>query len=299
MSDPPYDPHRSDVVRYYDLHPINEQEILAKLAARGVDPHAPTPDQLAEFDQDHYGGVRAVDTLIELARIGRDHHVLDICSGLGGPARWLAHRVGCRVTGLDLTRSRVESARRLTRSTGLDGRVDFVQGDATAMPFPDARFDAAISQEAWLHIADKRRLLAECARVLRPWGVLAFTDIVARRALAPEQATGLRWAVQAAEAVTADTYRALLAGQGFVIEVQDDLSSDWSRLLVERLAMYRSLRDTTVAKFGVAHFDDWDRRYSFFVDLFVNGSLGGVRFVARETTAQGDADMTNRRSRLP
>ena len=101
-------------------------------------------------------------------------------------------------------------------------------------------------------------------------------------AFRPNRPSGLRWAIQAAEAVTPETYRVLLAEQGFAIEAQDDLSSNWFRLLVERLAMYRSLRDTTVAKFGVAHFDDWDRRYSFFVDLFVEGSLGGVRFAARK-----------------
>jgi hypothetical protein len=63
--------------------------------------------------------------------------------------------------------------------------------------------------------------------------------------------------------------------------VCEDLSVEWTDVLVNRLEMYRSLRDTTVGKFGEAHFAAWDRTYSFFVGLFVAGKLGGTRVVAR------------------
>lgn len=79
----------------------------------------------------------------------------DVCSGLGGPSRWLAYQRSCRVTGLDFTESRVEGAKRLTRRVRLDYLVDFVRGDATAMPLPSSRYDVLIAQESWLHIADK------------------------------------------------------------------------------------------------------------------------------------------------
>jgi sarcosine/dimethylglycine N-methyltransferase len=151
------DAQKAGVVKHYDTHPINEDEILTKLAARGANLGALTEDDLKDLDQDHYGGVRAVDILCARAGISREHRVLDVCSGMGGPARWIAHRVGCRVTGLDFTLSRVESARRLTARVGLARLVDFVHGDATSMPFSDAVFDVAISQEAWLHIPDKRQ----------------------------------------------------------------------------------------------------------------------------------------------
>jgi predicted O-methyltransferase YrrM len=160
---------KARLVRLYDTHPINEDEILAKLAARGANLGALTEDELKECDQDHYGGIQAVDILCELAKISREHHVVDVCSGMGGPARWIAHRVGCRVTGLDLTLSRVESARRLTGRVGLDHLVDFVHGDATSIASPDAALEVAISQEVWLHSPDKPRSSTNAPRAESGW----------------------------------------------------------------------------------------------------------------------------------
>jgi len=274
-------PHTSGVIRFYDTHPINEQEVLSKLAANGVNLDTFTQNELKEFDQDHYGGFEATDTLAALAGIRREHVVLDVCSGLGGPARWLAYRIGCKVTGIDLTLSRVESARRLTKHVAFDHLVDFVHGDATVMPLLDAHFDCVYGQEAWVHIADKATLLAECRRVLKTDGVLAFTDIVSCAPLTNAEAMQMAEEMQFPSIVTAQHYLDLLASCGFVVERYDDLSSGWRDILVGRLEMYRSLRDTTVERFGQAHYDKWDRMYSTFVGLYVAGKLGGARIVAK------------------
>lgn len=79
------DTHNARVTNYYDTHPINEDEILAKVAAKGANLDALTQDDLRDFDQDHYGGFDATDTLVSLADIRGEHAVLDVCSGLGGP----------------------------------------------------------------------------------------------------------------------------------------------------------------------------------------------------------------------
>lgn len=272
---------KAGVIRFYDTHPINEDEILVKLSSRGTDLDALTEDELKDFDQDHYGGVQVVDVLAGKAGVRREHHVLDVCSGMGGPARWIAHRYACRVTGLDFTESRVEAARRLTRRVRLDHVVDFVHGDATAMPLPDARFDVLIGQESWLHIPDKAALIRQCARVVKPSGTIAFTDIVVRAQLTRGEEERLAAEMHAPNIASADRYEDLLAANRCRVELRDDLSEEWKRILVERLAMYRSLRDTTVAKFGEARFLEYDRAYSHFVGLFAAGKLGGARIIAR------------------
>lgn len=271
----------SALVRYYDTHPINEQEILAKLGERGIDPSRLTERELKEFDQDHYGGTEAVDALAALAGIRASDHVLDICSGMGGPARWLAFTVGCTVTGLDLTASRVESARRLTALVKLDAKVSYVHGDACAMPFADASFDAAIGQEAWVHVPDKQTLLRQAYRVLKPGGVIAFTDIIERAPLDADEARKMADEMQFPVIASVAGYRAMLAEAGFRIERQDDLSAPWTEILQHRLQMYRSLRATTVARFGQAHHEYWDQMYTAFVGLYTKAKLGGARFVAR------------------
>jgi ubiquinone/menaquinone biosynthesis C-methylase UbiE len=200
---------------------------------------------------------------------------------MGGPARWIAHRVGCHVTGLDFTLSRVESARRLTLRVGLDRLVDFVHGDATSMPFPNAVFDVAISQEAWLHIPDKSAVIGQCVRVLKADGVLAFTDVMRRGSLTMAEESRLTTEMQAPQVASTERYLELLRSRGCTVSGFDDLSAEWTRILADRLEMYRALRDTTVAKFGEAHFAAWDRAYSFFVGLFAEGKLGGTRIVAR------------------
>jgi hypothetical protein len=102
------------VVRFYETHPINEYEILEKLRAAGVDLGTLTEEALKDYDQDHFGGLAAVDVLAEKAGVTSAAHVLDVCSGMGGPARYLACRLGCLVTGRDISRSRHEGAFRLS-----------------------------------------------------------------------------------------------------------------------------------------------------------------------------------------
>jgi sarcosine/dimethylglycine N-methyltransferase len=269
------------VVRFYETHPINEYEILEKLGAAGIDLETLTEETLKDFDQDHFGGLEAVDTLAEKAGITGASHVLDVCSGMGGPARYLAHRLGCRVTGLDITESRHEGAIRLTEMVGLDHLVDFRLGNALAMPFADAAFDVVIGQEAFAHVPDKPRLIAECVRVARPGGTVAFTDILRREGLSEAEFERLRQGMTFQSLESLDGYGRLLAGRGCTVLVRDDLSEWWTEVLKQRLEMYRSLKDTTVAKFGDDHFHRWDETYAFFVGLFAAGRLGGGRFVAR------------------
>lgn len=276
------DKHISGVVRFFDTHPINEDEIVAKLLARGVNLEQLTEDELKDFDQDHYGGIESVDILADRAGIMGAHHVLDVCSGMGGPARWLAHCIGCHVTGLDITKSRVESANRLTQRVKLTNLVDFVHGNATDMPLPDATYDAIISQESWAHIPAKSKLFSECFRVLKPKGIVAFTDAVLREPLTREEQTRLAKELHAPKLVTVNGYLEILSDTEFTIVSNEDLSTEWADVLAERLKMYRSLRDTTVEKFGEEHFKEWDHLYSFYVQLFVSGKLGGARLVARK-----------------
>lgn len=277
--------NRAAVVQFYDNHPINETQILGALAARGVATEAISEDHLKEFDQDHYGGIAALEALAAEAGIARDHHVLDICSGMGGPARYLAHTRGCRVTGLDLTESRVQSANRLTKLARLDALVECRQGDALDMPFADATFDVAIGQEAWAHIPNKPRLVAEIVRVVKPGGTLAFTDIVHLGALSVETAQKLRAEMTFIDLESPAGYARLLEDNACTVERCTDLSESWTRVLRQRHAMYRSLKDATIAKFGEEGYARYDAAYSHFVSLYEDAILGGVRYVARKTAA--------------
>ena len=91
--------HVELVTEFYDTHPISEKQVLDKLVQDGFDLSSLNQGILQDYDQDHFGGLAATDTLARLVNISRSTHILDVCCGLGGPARCLAgnmHRPGDR-----------------------------------------------------------------------------------------------------------------------------------------------------------------------------------------------------------
>jgi len=269
------------VIEFYDRHPISEPQVLAAVARRrGGDLGGLSADDLFEFDQDHYGGLAAVETLAACAGITAASRVLDVCSGLGGPARFLATRRGCRVVALELNAGRAAGGDRLTRRVGLASRVRTVRGNATALPFAAMAFDACVSQEAFLHVADKLAVIRDCHRVLVPGGRLAFTDWVAHAGLGDQERVRLSEWMAAMTLQSLDSYRGLLGRAGFASVEAEDLSDEWRPILRARLEMFRAMRAETEARLGEARFREYDQLYAFFVGLVEAGKLGGGRFSA-------------------
>lgn len=269
------------VMDFYDRHPISEAQVMASLRRRGLGGAArPTPEDLFDLDQDHYGGPSAVETLAGRAGVTAASRVLDVCAGLAGPARVLAHRRGCRVIACELNHGRAAGGARLTRLVGLGDRVVVLRGDARTLPFTAGSFDACLSQEGFLHIEDKAAVLAECRRVLRHGGRLAFTDWIASPRLGTLERERLtRW-MAATTLQGLESYRTLLGRAGFrAIEVED-VSPEWRGIVRERVARFRALRTEVEAGLGAARYGEYRELYAFFVTLLEEGKLGGGRFAA-------------------
>ena len=179
-------------VFFYSQHPISSAIVLARLQAARGNLDGVRPEELWAHDQDHFGGLGANDVLAARAGMRPGARVADFCAGLGGPARYFAHKFGADVTGIELTPARVAGAAELTRLVGLQERARVLPGDVTAAPLPDGGMDAVISQEALLHVPDKGRALSEAFRALRPSGRIAFTDWVVHAPLAAPDAA-LMW----------------------------------------------------------------------------------------------------------
>jgi ubiquinone/menaquinone biosynthesis C-methylase UbiE len=184
------------------------------------------------------------------------------------------------VVAVELNGRRALGAARLTRLVDLHTRVRVVRGDATRLPFGNARFDVCLSQEALLHIADKRTALREAHRVLVPGGRLAFTDWVARATLGDGERRRLEEWMAATTLQSLTGYRALLGAAGFHAVTAEDLADEWRAILRARLEMFRAMRDETVARLGEARYREYDQLYDFFVGLIEAGKLGGGRFGA-------------------
>ncbi|HEX4117297.1 MAG TPA: class I SAM-dependent methyltransferase [Rhizomicrobium sp.] len=155
-----------------------KERLKKALAGFGPEEQLLTPEQLGALDQFHTRGLAATAELASLAGIVPGASVLDIGSGLGGPARFVAARHGCRVTGIDLSEPFVEAARYLTARTGQSGEVSFEVASALALPYENGRFDAVLLQHVAMNISDRARLYRELRRVLKPGGRFATYDVV-------------------------------------------------------------------------------------------------------------------------
>lgn len=214
--------------------------LRAALADDGADPDRPTVEALAPYDQFHGRGLEATEELAAAIDAAASDHLLDVGSGIGGPARHLARRFGCRVTGIDLTAEFVDVARHLTALVGLDDRVTFERGNALAMPFDDASFDGAWSMNVSMNIADKLALYREIHRVLRPGGWLVLSELAQGPAGPPGYPTPWARTAESSHLATPEATAGGLEACGFVdVTLRDTTAAALefgarSRALVER-----------------------------------------------------------------
>jgi len=166
--------------------------LLESLQAVGYDLGRLSADDLMTFDELHVMGRQATLELGRLAGLTDAMRVLDIGSGLGGPARTLAAEFGCHVTGVDLSEEFVDAALVLSERVGLVDRVDFRHGDALNLPFEENQFDAAFMIHVNMNIADKKGLFKEAGRVLKPGGKLVLWEIF--KTAEPDLAYPVPWA---------------------------------------------------------------------------------------------------------
>jgi ubiquinone/menaquinone biosynthesis C-methylase UbiE len=190
--------------------------------ALGKTPDTVTVEDLAVVDEFHVGGRAATMQLVRQLGLSADDHVLDVGCGLGGPARFVADRYHCRVTGIDITTDYVEAGAALSRWVGLDPYVSLHVADALRIPFGDGTFSAAYMLHAGMNIADKASLCCEVSRVLRKDALFAIYDVM--RTGDGDLCYPVPWATEAAGSAVAtpEAYKAALRTAGFEILQERD-----------------------------------------------------------------------------
>ena len=227
------------VIAHYGDGEVLADMIAGALEESGKNLAQLTTRDLATFDEFHIRGRGATLELVARMNLSMDSHVLDIGSGLGGPARCLAEVYGCRVTGIDLTPAFCHAATIMSGWIGLSDRVDFQQRDATCLPFRGDQFDAAMTIHAAMNIKAKDRLYAEAKRVIRRGGIFAIYDVL--QGEGGEVLYPVAWARDShiSHLVTIEQMTNLLAQAGFrLLEVTDstEQSQSWFEKMAEKTA---------------------------------------------------------------
>jgi len=150
--------------------------IVAALGAVSKSLDSVTLEDLAPVDHFHARGFPATVELADRLPIKAGQHIVDIGCGLGGPARYIAKRFQCKVSGLDITQPFVEAGNRLTSLLRMEDQVTIRQGDGQRLPYGDATFDGAYSQHVTMNVSNRPRFFSEAHRVLKSGAFFALTE---------------------------------------------------------------------------------------------------------------------------
>ena len=209
-------------------------DIRAALKASGVDPAAPSAEDLKPVDEFHTGGLEATDALLDQLEISPQTRVLDVGCGIGGAARHVAARTGAHVRGFDLTPDFVDTATALSKLVGLSEVTTFQVGSGINIPEADDSADLALMFHVGMNIEDKETLFQEVARVLSPGGTFALFDVM--RGSDAELTFPFPWAEEAGVSFVTppDTYRGVAAAAGFTQLAERD-RSDFAKAFFDRV----------------------------------------------------------------
>jgi len=236
-------------------------------------------------DSFHPGGLELTARLGELLELKPGDELLDVAAGIGDSAIFLAQRFGCRVTGIDFGAGNVAEARARAEAAGVANLVQFEQGDAERVDYPDAGFDSVVCECAFCTFPDKRAAAAEFGRILRPGGRLGLSDLTRSRALPPELNGLLAWIACIGDAQPVGEYISHLEVAGFetlVVESHDDALKKMIRDIQGRLLAAELMAKLRKMELAGVDFQEAKVMARCAADAVRAGSLGYCLITARK-----------------
>ena len=217
-------------------------------------------------------------------RIDARSDLLEVGSGSGGPAVYLALARGCRLTGVDINEHGVRNAGALAEARGVADRVRFQAVDASLpLPLRDARFDAVISNDAMCHIRDRAGVLRDWYRVLRPGGRVLFTDAMVITGLVSHEELAIRSSIGFYLFLPPGENERLLRDAGFAVLGVDDVTGNAADVARRWHDARQRQQEALVAREGRANFDGLQRFLMCVHTLSVERRLSRYAYVAEKS----------------
>jgi len=239
-------------------------------------------EDLTKFDQLHYHGTDAIDIFIEKLKINEKTKILDVGSGIGGPARYIANKTGAEITAIELQLDQNNLAKDLTKKCGLSNKVNHICGDILDYDFKNQTFDVVVSWLTLYHIANHKILLKKLFDLLNPNGFFYTEDITSRINLSDTDRKEIKKEIYGIHLPYFDNYISNLEQNGFKLIFSEDMSSSWADFTKERIKKYNSEKERNIRVHGKEVYDSLNLFYNFVGQYFSNGKLGGIRVMAKK-----------------
>jgi len=214
---------------------------------------------------------------------GESSEVLEVGSGSGGPALYLASARGCRVTGVDLNEHGIRNARALAEARGLAARTRFEAVDASRpLPFPDGSFDAVVSNDAMCHIANRPAVLRDWHRLLKPGGRALFTDAMVVTGLVSHEELAVRSSIGFYLFVPPGVNETMLREAGFTLLGVQDVSANAAEVASRWHDARARHRAPLVAREGESNFEGLQRFLRCVHTLSAERRLSRFAYLAKK-----------------
>lgn len=240
------------------------------------------PGLLESEDEELYpGAVKATTRLAELADLQRGSHVLETACGVGGTARLLARDFDCHVTATNISKGQLETAAEWMQGKPGAERITYAFANFEELAYDDASFDVYWCQDALLFSTARATAIAEAARVVRPGGTVAITDLTVVGEPTGETAD-LMAGISKPGFWSMEGYVAALDEAGFDLMAAED----WTRHVLPSFLRIRAdmiaKKDQLIAIAGLDEVEDTIARYHHWCDAAATGHLGWAAVTGRK-----------------
>jgi ubiquinone/menaquinone biosynthesis C-methylase UbiE len=232
----------------------------------------------------HCGGLRQSTAMANKAGLKEGQKVLDLCSGFGSSLRFLVKKFKIQGYGLDVSPYMVDQATQRARSEGLARYITYQQGNVYQIPWQDNTVDVVWGEDAWCYLDSKEDLIKEAVRVVKPGGVIAFSDwMTGPSGMTAEEATRIHSFMKFPYTESVKSYEKLLEKYGMRIKCAEDLCDQFSesmelycRMISEQLT-YDALR---ILGDNSELLDHISREWGYMIEMGRKGKFGQGRIVA-------------------
>lgn len=242
----------------------------------------PTINEFSVIDHLHYNGVDAVELAIKETKIKASSNVLDIGSGIGGPARYIASKTRANVYAVEIQKELSNIAKILTNEYKLDNKVRHIEKDILQFAIKNKTFDSIVSWLALYHIPNRNKLFKQIFSLLKSKGYFYSEDFFLVDKLNKKERLNLSRIFHANHLVKYDEYLEELKSHKFIIISHKDMSANWSNFTKKRLIKYKKEFNKNVDLFGHTASKNVLNFYQLAHNLLTSKIVGGISYLCQK-----------------